>query len=462
MSPLHVAGIRKERIMIFEMLMKKDTSELIAISSRYGIPFPVETDEQMEAEIKECYSDGSKYLIDYYLKTTDEEMEIDLSEYEELNDDDIERYKKYNDREKHKAELVKAIEKSRPEICNEICKMILNPDEFKKIYVELSDESINHMLNAESIDEEDGIVRLKTDLKSHDRYDAEILKRWGICELVKLDAYDSPDEYEHITEIIFTEDVLEVFKGVHSDELDRKRRKYNMIFDCCYVAQRYHDVSPIENAYKMYMDAARDDTKLPYINLDEFTAEAKMLEKRDEMFFVYETEDAAYITNESYIDDDEESLVDILIEDAQDADTSYYIPSPEEREEFAKNSWWPSRESFNKLKIFIEKFYLDEQYIHNTGNSMFRMISDDEEYLKERFYSMDDVERNMEEQLSFMTMDIMFGRTLEEIEDYYNFIFLAITEKAKEEFIEIFENCVKDANLVSLNGHRMNEGSLML
>lgn len=438
-----------------ELLMKRKTKELLNLLRYNGLPFPLDVSKEKEAGIKEAYYDDNDYTVPFLLEYLEKD-EPDWDEYE-MDEAELEMFKERHIKQLELAGLVKSVEDKRDAMCEMIAAKLLDKDHTKEVYHNLSDRCVEVMRSVISEGSDRGThVELEVDIKADDKFPVNVLRDLGYCDIEVLDAYDSPDEYEHIIKIIIPNEIRDVFTVADNKEEDHIRKERIFVMDCCYIAARYYDEATIPMVYRIYLEWCAQSGNEHLLNVEEFEDLAVKAQKReDSCYELYELNGSRYILGYSFSDNDEDTY-EFLKDKTKylnDCDEAFYIPSFEEGMEYRKNGYWPSRSGYAKLKQFITDFYLDEQYINNSGLQMFAMVGDAEDYLRNGFMSRDDVDREADETFYEIIMDLSLDSDVEDIIKNNEHLTIPVTDEARQIFREALEECLMQTNFPYLNGY---------
>ena len=426
-----------------ELLGYKSTADLLNLLEQKKLGFPIAADETDKRKILRMYNDKDDFEVSWHLRLLDEE-EPDWSEYSEMSAEDIRLLKEHHKDRLKLAQMIRSIEEKRDEMCTKLSSVILGTEDMAREYDLFPDECINLMREACAMlksGEESAI--LDVDLKADEKRGPDLLEEEGYCSCERVHAYDSDDEYEHIRTITFPAEILEVFQKIDSPANDRNRRLKRTVSDICSLAASYYDEATMTMAYRIYKKWMSEETEQPKITSEEFAGIAQDIASKMGTYDLYEYDGKFGILSYSFPDDDREQAESVRnrLRELETEEGNFYIPSVDEGREFLKYGYWPSRSGFSGLKQFLTEYYLDEQTMQNSGASMFMMIDQDENEMRRRFMSLDDVDEEVEKEMSEIAFQLRIGCDIEEIIDEHQHILLSVTEEAGNRFRELLKEC---------------------
>ena len=342
------------------------------------------------------------------------------------------------------SQILRSIEEKRDDMCAKLSSFILGDKDMANEYDLFPDQCINLMREVCAMmkNGEESVI-MDVDLKAEDKKGPDLLENEGYCFCERVHAYDSGDEYEHIRKITFPAEILEVFQKIDSPSNYKNRRLKRTVSDICSLAASYYDEATMPMAYRIYEKWISEEKGQLEITLEEFAGISEKTASRMGTYELYEYDGKYGILNYSFPSDDKEQaeFTRDRMRELEKEETDFFIPSIDEGKEFLKYGYWPSRSGFSGLKQFLTEYYLDEQTIQNSGASMFMMIDQDENEMKKRFMSLDDVDDEVEKEMCEIAFELRIGCDIKEILKEHQHILLSVTDEAGDRFRKLLKEC---------------------
>ena len=451
-----------------DVLNTRELCDLIKIASEQNIVFPdFNTEEEWKA-IKRLSAGPDSERIGYYLELSYEEDDDDnYSLTDNLEEFDPETQKTiiaFREQEKNLMNSIRRAEDFKFVLSEKIAVRLLDKNVFEKYLIGAADVTIDLL--------EHLAVMEMSSVKHDSKYDLELpweqnksadaLETAGYAVVYSTKAWENSDEHKHITGITVTSDVLKLFCDTYTSDFSMKRSNYNAIKKCCCLAVSYYEVALLETVMEIYHRLCESNGV--YLKMDERDFAEIAREQSSDFYEIVEFQGKCYVTiigasiGLEDIDNPGDTLIEFRVQNLEEREFPPYIPEAEEIREYTENGFWPSRESYSRLKEWLTLFYMDEKEIENIGPGFMGMFlsmgAEDDEYFRQR-YSMDDVEENVLEKMQYITWLCMLDYTADEImqDDEIEVLTIPVTEQAKEEFRNIISECIKNTNKPNLIGY---------
>ena len=175
---------------------------------------------------------------------------------------------------------------------------------------------------------------------------------------------------------------------------------------------------------------------------------------------VYEYKGKYYIFERFILDNLEEEETEdesILAGDLymmEEAGYDFYIPPAEEIRDFVNYGCWPDRDAYHKLKIWLTEYYMQNRELENMFPRMLALMSEDDSDngYRERF-TLDDVDESVKEKMSLTAWFFMNGSEVDDVMNEYSDIVVWLSDAAKEELMQLLENCRQQTNRTYMLGY---------
>ena len=163
---------------IKEMLIKRDTVELLRMLRSKALPFPIDVAKEDETRILAAYYDENDRTIPFLLEYLEED-EPDWDEYE-MTEDKLKILKDNHYRQLELAGFVKNIEDKREDMCMALSDKLTDEMLMADAYLNMPDESVDIMRRVISDGKRKGDHQeLDVDIKGDDKYPVELLRNLG-------------------------------------------------------------------------------------------------------------------------------------------------------------------------------------------------------------------------------------------------------------------------------------------
>lgn len=366
-------------------------------------------------------------------------------------------------REKRYRNSLRSADRARGLIAEEIADYLLKEEVLSGYLSDAGDKTIA-ILKDVSERELKGEVRevYSLDLPWKDCPAADSLVTWGYANVEELKPVMSKDQHRYVTGISIPGEVLALFRKLYTPEADFRRRKRNLVKNCCDLARAYYETAPLDLVLEICRRYAQGDPEAPVITREELLETA--LATQGDYYQVLEYEGEIYIVERAVKDDLE------LSENGEDCcfyydvgrirknGNAFYIPSSEEILDYCRHRYWSRRKAWQEAWDWFTLFYLDEQYIQSIFPSMLAgCLGKSMESMDMDFYSMDDVEESTEEKMLQIIWPLMDDYEVMEILEDMKEVTLAVTEEAKANLIRIMEECRAQTNKRCYMGHMSRE-----
>ena len=288
----------------------------------------------------------------------------------------------------------------------------------------------------------------------------DILADWGYAEVRSTDARQNEDGHRHLTGIIISDEVLSMFRKVYTRELDQKRRNLRAVLDCCFLAKMYYEAAPIGVVMEVYKRYAEAKSIEGVLTEQEFVAVARA--GAGEIYCVLEHDGKVYVAD-AFVEDEwdpdkpEESIFFSDLENISSQDNAFYIPPADEVFEFIRYGWWPSRKAWHRAFVWFKEYYIYKQVLDGMASEMFEQLEDeeDEDFGKgaKGGCNMDDVERDVNDKLSFAAWMMMNGNDAIDVFEQLGEITADLEQEDRDSLISILEECSAQTNKPMYLGH---------
>ena len=448
-----------------EQLLLKTTNELLEIwGTQLGLPFPVDLSEEEEYKVLSIYRRDRSLDVDFYLEYLErDEPTWDEDENEQDGDEEdpeiIENRKKWHYEMLATAQTIQQIEDGREVIAGAMSAILLSHDVLVYQYQKLEDESVALIREAYEMEPKDGEVRVPVYFSGKECFRAKHICNLGYARIESIHAMYTDDGREVITDVYFPVSVVEAIREIDTEELRKKANTKFVVETICYTCTQYFEVIHMEKAFDLFCAAAKE-VRCCLLSFSEFCDMTEYL--RQEMFSCFDVihADEGRFVAADFIRDimDDEGLSSVegfFCFDAPIADREYYIPSFQELKEYYAFGYWPSREGYRQLKELIEAFYEEERIMENNTNSMFSMFSGfSSKEEEERYYSMDAVDQNVEEELFNICSSFMGNNGVQDVlTNNLEHLWAWMNDEAKDKLEKYLEMAWENTNMSYLKGH---------
>ena len=418
------------------------------------------------------YDTRGRNRLELLLELAAEKEEHDWETYqmEGESDEDFLSRKAFHDLEYQTILWAEEANEKRAEIAKAIRKRIMDPDYFAKKLFIADDPLILCMQDILKRDEKGPEYAIT--LPWDDNYALDFLAKHGYFHLIERPANRDEECHRRILGLRVTGDVLSLFEKVYTPELDYQRRQSNLMGHLAYLGQDYYEVTPLSVLWKIYQNVAAEDPCLAgRITEEEFYSLFQEKLKNDNYWAFQEKDGITYHFPASALDilDEEEtedengeviteeiSSYSLRLEQYERGNFDFYIPSAAEAKEFFIYNYWPSREAYKELSDLIHLIYEDQFSMEQFSFSM--LWGMDEPEATCGGYTMDDVEENALEKISYICMclqgDCPVENTLEQLKD----MLVWLNEETQEKIKDLIIACDKVTNKPNLMGYRPADG----
>ena len=403
--------------------------------------------------------------IGYYLELAEDKDDPVWVENREDYEDE-ETYlavKQFRDQEFQLMLSLEKADQSKGLLAEALADLLLKKDVFQEL-LSTADDGVICLLKklsglAHERKREDGFYAPMPEM---DNSSADTLQKWGYAVVFFEDADRSMDSRRHVTGMHISHEVLDLFDEIYSREFDIRRRINNIISDVCYTARSYYEVAPLDIVMKLYRNMVMSQPDLPASVLElgeqQFIDIAGKVSK--DLYMVYEYKGKYYIFERFILDNLEEEETEdesILAGDLymmEEAGYDFYIPPAEEIRDFVNYGCWPDRDAYHKLKIWLTEYYMQNRELENMFPRMLALMSEDDSDngYRERF-TLDDVDESVKEKMSLTGWFFMSGSEVDDVMNEYSDIVVWLSDAAKEELMQLLENCRQQTNRTYMLGY---------
>ena len=164
-----------------------------------------------------------------------------------------------------------------------------------------------------------------------------------------------------------------------------------------------------------------------------------------------------FVEDEWDPDQPEESIFFSGLENISSQDNAFYIPSADEVFEFIRYGWWPSRKAWHRAFEWFKEYYIYKQVLDGMASEMFEQLEDeeDEDFGKgaKGGCNMDDVERDVNDKLSFAAWMMMNGNGATDVFEQVREVTADLEQEDRDSLISILEECSAQTNKPMYLGH---------
>ena len=461
-DPLTDLGKVKETIKsLSELLCLRGGRFLFLAALKNDIPLPGSwTDEETESVRRAYYSesDSDQYYLQFLQDWEDGKYESSEDGQEPENEEERSVREVQKQWMEHKLSIARKlceINERKTEIAVELGKVLLQPEQVRKLMVDMGDPvifTLRDILAGKLRRDEEGFFPIECEPDQRTLWNR--LEKYGYAVIRKTDPYDEEDDRKHYTGIALTDDTLQVMRDEDNAEMESERNQRYIMYSLEIIIQNYYELVPIPMAHKLYQILRQQNPeRYPDMEQEEFLRafESEMQEDPGSLYGSVVYRGKKYIRNlsgEELTDEmtGEDSYEAALIETWEEGTEEPYIPSLEELLNHFQYSYWEARKPYRELWQFVKGYYLDEQTIEESGCRFMRMGMDDEEwteYARKRHYSMDMVEERTNEKFFDLFAVLTGGNDAGEIYKNDKDFTCALSDSARRKYRRLLAGCAQ-------------------
>lgn len=440
-----------------EMLQSRPAKELVVLLKNNGLEYPW----KVTANEKKLLWDGffGHYPEDYYEESMEKNAFARMERDEDESEEEYQKRRKweYKFRRKirHTGQLLRDARAHAEEMANAVAEKLMQDEVFERAFQHVKPELATLLLDEGR--GEDGFVKM--DLTREKAWKIKNLEKRGYITLKRIPAEKTADCREHIVGVMVPAEVRARFRELYTPAWRLEDEIRSLVSDCCYVIMQYHNVSLLENAWKLYAkaEAQRNENgsgwgemhRVVHLDYSDFAGIVEKMAKveEDSPFVLRKAGEQAYIFPSYMLDileDEEDMTLEDLVSEYE-PEEEYYIPEPAEMEDYLKYGYWHRQQPYAELGSFVEDFYKGEQSLENAGRNMFMaaLAANGEDGSFRKMYSDDMVDDRTEEKTIEIADSLRMGETAASIYKWQERITAWLNKEGRKEFRHLLRECEK-------------------